>query len=223
MEKIIGIYKITSPSGKIYIGQSTNILFRWRYHYEKLRCKSQLHLYNSLKKYGVENHIFKIVKKCLADELDKFEIHYISKYNSTNKSLGLNHREGGNGKIVSKSTLEKMKKAALGNKNMLGKKHTQETKDQISKSRLGIKPNKKTKYKMSLARIGFKHSPETMKKILASNLGNHSKKKIINTKTKVIYNSMKEAAESINKTRGSLYSHFHRGTNKQFNLEYYGG
>lgn len=28
-EKICGIYKITSPSGKVYIGQSNNIIKRW--------------------------------------------------------------------------------------------------------------------------------------------------------------------------------------------------
>lgn len=33
----IGIYKITSPSNKIYIGQSTNITRRWD-EYRKLQC-----------------------------------------------------------------------------------------------------------------------------------------------------------------------------------------
>jgi len=33
MEEIVGIYKITSPTKKVYIGQSTNINFRWiTYH-----------------------------------------------------------------------------------------------------------------------------------------------------------------------------------------------
>jgi hypothetical protein len=59
MEKIIGIYKITSPSNKIYIGQSNNILYRWKYCYKKLNCKSQRHLYNSLMKYGFDNHVIR--------------------------------------------------------------------------------------------------------------------------------------------------------------------
>lgn len=49
---MVGIYKITNPNGRIYIGQSTDIKFRWGI-YRKLKCKDQPSLYNSLKKYGV--------------------------------------------------------------------------------------------------------------------------------------------------------------------------
>ena len=49
---MIGIYKITSPTNKIYIGQSTNIENRWNDYYKMIRCKRQTRLYNSLKKYG---------------------------------------------------------------------------------------------------------------------------------------------------------------------------
>ena len=45
----IGIYKITSPSNKIYIGKSNNINRRFK-EYIKLRCKQQPKLYNSFKK-----------------------------------------------------------------------------------------------------------------------------------------------------------------------------
>ena len=48
----IGIYKIVSPSEKIYIGQSINIEKRWEKNYKTLKCKTQTKLYNSLKKYG---------------------------------------------------------------------------------------------------------------------------------------------------------------------------
>lgn len=48
---MIGIYKITSPSGKIYIGQSVNIERRFL-DYKKSLKKSQIKLYNSIKKYG---------------------------------------------------------------------------------------------------------------------------------------------------------------------------
>lgn len=46
MEKITGIYKITSPSGRIYIGSSKNIRRRF-YSYKNLHCKDQPKLYNS--------------------------------------------------------------------------------------------------------------------------------------------------------------------------------
>ena len=47
-----GIYKITNPKNKVYIGQSKDIIKRW-YYYKTLHCKSQIKLYNSLLKYGV--------------------------------------------------------------------------------------------------------------------------------------------------------------------------
>ena len=55
---IIGIYKITSPSNKIYIGQAVNILKRWK-DYKSIKNRNQPKLDNSLNKYGFENHILK--------------------------------------------------------------------------------------------------------------------------------------------------------------------
>ena len=56
MKKICGIYKITSPSGKIYIGCSNNIYKRWSRYRHPESIKKQTYIYNSLIKYGVENH-----------------------------------------------------------------------------------------------------------------------------------------------------------------------
>jgi group I intron endonuclease len=56
-----GIYKITNPSGKIYIGQSGDIDKRIK-RYQTLQCKGQRILYNSLKKYGWNNHFFEIIE-----------------------------------------------------------------------------------------------------------------------------------------------------------------
>ena len=69
MIKICGIYKITSPSGRIYIGQAKNLRKRLN-SYKGLHCKGQTKLYNSLKKYGWENHQFDIIEYCLEEELN---------------------------------------------------------------------------------------------------------------------------------------------------------
>ena len=71
----IGIYKITNPEGKIYIGQSINIEKRWK-GYKNFHCKGQHKLYNSLKKYGPENHTFEIIEECIMEELDIREEFY---------------------------------------------------------------------------------------------------------------------------------------------------
>jgi len=90
------VYKITSPSGKIYIGQSINVERRLK-TYKYYNCKKQVKLYNSLKKYGFENHTIEIIKdniKCMT-ALNFYEELYIKKYNTFNTENGLNLRSGG--------------------------------------------------------------------------------------------------------------------------------
>ena len=67
--KQIGIYKITSPSKKIYIGQSIDIEYRWK-SYKRLHCQTQTKLYNSLKKYGSDKHKFEILQLCDKEQLN---------------------------------------------------------------------------------------------------------------------------------------------------------
>lgn len=45
------IYKITSPSGRVYIGQ-TGLLKKRINAYKHARCRKQRKLYNSIVKYG---------------------------------------------------------------------------------------------------------------------------------------------------------------------------
>jgi|LakMenEpi03Aug12_release.lakeMendotaPanAssembly.Ray.scaffolds.fasta_scaffold314102_2 group I intron endonuclease len=77
---MIGIYKITNPNNEIYVGQSTNIENRWNKDYKTLRCKTQPKLYNSLKKYGPENHKFEIVEECVIEQLLMRETYYKNLY-----------------------------------------------------------------------------------------------------------------------------------------------
>lgn len=85
---MIGIYKITSPSGKVYIGQSKNIEKRF-ITYSYLDCKSQPKLYNSFKKYGIKTHQFEIIEKCKLDDLFCKERYWQEYYDVIGKN-GLN-------------------------------------------------------------------------------------------------------------------------------------
>ena len=76
-EKICGIYKIKSPSGRVYIGQSKDIVYERFKRYKKLRCKGQPILYRSLLKYGVENHTFEIIEECSVEDLDCRERYFL--------------------------------------------------------------------------------------------------------------------------------------------------
>jgi group I intron endonuclease len=58
-----GIYKITSPSGSVYIGQTlTTFQKRWSYYY-RLKCGKQPKLFASLNKYGPLKHHFEIIEE----------------------------------------------------------------------------------------------------------------------------------------------------------------
>jgi group I intron endonuclease len=90
---MVGIYKITNPKGKIYIGQSVNIEKR-KYYYQTLHCKKQIMLYNSIKKYGWENHKFEIIEECSIENLDKRENYWGMCYNTLEEGLNLRLGKG---------------------------------------------------------------------------------------------------------------------------------
>jgi group I intron endonuclease len=130
MAEIIGIYKITNPENKIYVGKSINIKKRW-IGYKNLFCEQQPLLYESFKKHGVENHKFEVLCECEKSQLNVLEIYYIKYYNSFNINKGLNLTTGGeNGYVFSIETRLKIK---YSNKN-LGRKHAEETKSKMRKS-----------------------------------------------------------------------------------------
>lgn len=82
-----GIYKIESPSGKLYIGQSKNIKQRYRHHlgYSSVSTK----LGRSYLKYGKEDHVFSVVEYCDIVELSEKELYYINYYNSREEGLNI--------------------------------------------------------------------------------------------------------------------------------------
>lgn len=112
---ICGIYKITSPSGKVYIGQSVNIKVRFR-NYNNLKCEKQIRLLNSLVKYGVKNHIFEIIENCNREKLNERERYWQEYYDCTGKQ-GLNCSLTGTNnskQVVSETTRLKMRNSRLG-------------------------------------------------------------------------------------------------------------
>jgi len=73
VSNMIGVYKITSPSGRIYIGQSTNIEKRFGQYQRLQNVDEQRKLYNSFLKYGVETHRFEILEECDLSDLNRLE------------------------------------------------------------------------------------------------------------------------------------------------------
>lgn len=171
--KKIGIYKITSPTNKIYIGQSVDIEKR-RKTYMCLNCKNQIKLYNSFLKYGFDNHTFEIIEECTAELLNIREKYFVDFYKTFNTKLGLNIRDGG-GNIAKLSNEQKQK---ISN-TLKGKKHTAERIENNRNAQIGKKLSEEHKLKIKLnntkPNLGKKASAETKLKLSISHLGNKSK------------------------------------------------
>ena len=129
--KMVGIYKITNPNNRIYIGQSWNIESRL-YSYKNGRCKNQRKLLNSIKKYGWENHKFEVIHELPVDIdqniLNEYEIIYYNFYKDCEVGF-LNLRDPGG----SKGKLSEETKKILSDINK-GKKLSKLTIEKRSKS-----------------------------------------------------------------------------------------
>jgi group I intron endonuclease len=141
------IYKIKNKlNGQCYIGQTTiNFEERWRQH--KTRKSNCRYLKNAFQKYGMENFEFKLICICFDEDLNRFEIDYIKKYNSL-VPIGYNLRTGGESggkhneetKIKISNSL-KNRRDIVRVKPQLGKPLTEEIKNKISNSLKGRKTN----------------------------------------------------------------------------------
>ena len=192
---MIGIYKITSPSNKIYIGQSINIESRFN-NYKNLRCKNQKRLYYSLKKHGVEKHKFEIIAECSIDNLNNIERYYQDLYSSTGKK-GLNcllTKSFDKSGRHSEATILKFKEKR--------RYFSEETRLKMSQSQKGRKHSEITKRKMSQNMKGIIFSDETRKRMSISAKGkpNSDKQKekvsvlVLDNSTGIFYNSILEAS-----------------------------
>ena len=129
------IYKITNPKNKIYIGCTIDFKRRVS-EYRRLRMTGQTKLYNSLVKYGYDNHKFEIIEECTNKILHEREIYYIKYFNCIKE--GLNIRLGSRTGALMESTKQKISKALKGRKitwNSKGPKNYKYTKEQKQKMR----------------------------------------------------------------------------------------
>jgi group I intron endonuclease len=224
-----GIYKITNPKGKIYIGQSINIYKRFKQY--KNPSKSQSRLYYSIKKYGYENHIFEIIEYCETLSLNTKERFWQDYYNVINNGLNCTATKTSNksGKLSDK-TITKISQNRKGIKSnfkdpivraqkisiaLKGKKLSSEHREKLSKAQTGLKRSKEAILKSINSRKGLK-MPETAKKIISQKQkeNNSFAKIMLNTQTGIYYVTAKEAAESIGMTYNS-FNHYINGRTKR--------
>jgi group I intron endonuclease len=149
------IYKITSPTGKIYIGKAVNFAARYTSYRNRL-AEGQPALHNSFLAHGFEAHSFEILETNSVDKLAELEIKYIQQYNSFAKlnENGLNLTKGGDGS--------------------LGRADSEEVKEKRASSHRGTKRSEETRKRMSLAAKDKpkNYSPEELEKKRMRFLGN---------------------------------------------------
>ncbi len=147
----IGIYKITNPTHRIYIGQSINIEQRWK-GYSITRLKSQPKIKNSIIKYGFENHNFEIIEECSLEQLNERETYW--------KLHFLNEVQGDWSKVL----FCELHDTGGGPRNEI-------TKQKISNTKTGVKSTQKTKDNISLGKTGVKFSDTHKQNITNSKKG----------------------------------------------------
>lgn len=186
------IYKLTSPSGKVYIGKSKNFNRRLK-KYERLDCKTQPKIFKAILKYGFENFWIEIVDCSDSDkELNNLERLNIIKYDSFKN--GYNCTEGGDGN--SNPTPETRLKYSLAR---LGKPLSQEAKNKLSEKRKGMKFSEITKKKISMVQKG-RLSPRC--------------KPIFCFENGVTYPSSCHAAKALNLSSGNIREHLGGASNR---------
>jgi group I intron endonuclease len=224
------IYKIRNKiNNKLYFGQTIQKGgFDTRYENDLEKYTHNEHLKRSIQKYGIKN--FEIDKEFdigySQEELDKLEDMYIKIYDTINPNFGYNRRYGGSKGKLTQETKLKISKSHKGvklskehilhmkenhadfsgeNHPFYGKRHTEKSKEQISKNRkgknigesnpsYGIPKSIETRRKISKALSGENHpnygkhrSQQTKEKIGVAHKGmKHSNetKKLISQKTK---------------------------------------
>lgn len=149
MNNDTGVYVITSPSGKRYIGSAISFKKRWAEHLRLLRLNKHHSpsLQNAYNKYGEPALVFSRVALCLATELRLIEQRYIDKL-SPEYNI-----------------------AKLADAPPLARDFSAATRAKMSASHIGIKQAPELVKKRIAARMGYAHSNQTRMKIGAANAG----------------------------------------------------
>lgn len=162
-----GIYKITNPKGRVYIGQSINIKGRWKNYSYKNTKRAGPKLLRSLNKYGYKNHTFEILEECKIKDLNKRETYwkkyYLDKFNNDWENVLFHELYDKGAGPHTKATKKKMSKSHMGLRK--GVKFTEEHKKKISEAKKGFVYSPEQRNNISKGRKGIKHSKDTKKRM----------------------------------------------------------
>jgi group I intron endonuclease len=189
----------------LYIGQTIrkNINDRWRQHKNCKKDTIGSYLYNSYKKYGVQNFEYKLICICFDEDCNKIEQEYIKKFNSLYPN-GYNLQVGGGNHKLIEEVKNKIKEKIIGKINYnKGKKMSEEQKIKLRESALIWHKNNTT----FVSNEKKKKISECLKKYYSENSNNKSircvKVEQYDLKGNYIktHNSINEAAKEVGITQ----------------------
>jgi group I intron endonuclease len=166
-----GIYIIrNNVNGNVYIGSSVNLTYRKNKHFSMLASGSHKnrHLQNAWNKYGTGNFSFKILLFCAPFNLLFYEQRAINAY--TNRIYNTCLIAGSRfGQHMSDEHKEKLRATNIGNTYTLGRKLSDEHKAKIGAAaklmHTGRKHSAESKRNMSLSHMGHIPSQSTRQKL----------------------------------------------------------
>lgn len=212
------IYKYTSPSGKVYIGQTTNQRLRRKKWfntsspYTSSDWKSKID--RARIKYGPGSFTYEVLfcgsyrnKREAKVELNILEAYYVGLYDS--------YRTGYNSTVGGDSTSGPIKHSDDTKLKMrlshLGKKVSDTTRAKLSSALTGIKRSEEFKRKAKISHQGQTRTRESIRKQV---LAQYKKVNMLDLDGNIIrtFESVNSAAEYVKRTAGSISLACKRGT-----------
>lgn len=212
------IYLYTSPSGKSYVGQTTNQnlrrkkWFNMSSPYTSLDWRSKID--RARIKYGPSAFTYTILfqkeyisRKAAKLELNILETYYVGLYDTYR--TGYNSTIGGDSASGPREHSEETKiKMRLAH---LGKIASEETRKKLSKALTGIKRTEEFKEKARLSHKGQKRTKESIKK---QKQAQYKKVTMLSLDGEImqVFNSVNQAAAFVGRTPGSISLACKRGS-----------
>ena len=141
------IYKITSPSGKVYIGRTKDFSSRMADHkFDATSGRKDQALHRAIRKHGWENMVKEVIDETTKNKIVALESYYIGKYDSIKEGYNntINTSDGGNvweGKEDTeqfKDFKNLMSEVTTGENNgMFGRTHSEETRAKMKAKAAG--------------------------------------------------------------------------------------